>query len=270
MAEVARNLYADADLRVAEYRCSSGPEDAPFEEQFRSTCVALVRRGSFAVRSARGGAALGPGSVLLGNAGQPYTCSHEGRGDVCFSFGFGARLVEEVARGTQFRRPALPGAWPFTALPAMLESVAALEAGEPGPRIEEIAVDVLGRALHADATGSAAPPELRAADERRAQQAMRFIDAHAEEPITLRRLAMRGGVSAFHFLRSFRAASGTTPHQYLLGARVRRAAALLLRGDEAVTDVAFAAGFGDLSNFIRTFRRATGRSPRAFREARGL
>ena len=32
------------------------------------------------------------------------------------------------------------------------------------------------------------------------------------------------------------------------------------------TDVAFEAGFGDLSNFIRTFRRATGRSPRAFRQ----
>jgi transcriptional regulator GlxA family with amidase domain len=99
---------------------------------------------------------------------------------------------------------------------------------------------------------------------------MRFIDAHAGEPLTLRGLAGRARLSAYHFLRSFRAAAGTTPHQYLLGARLRRAAALLLGSDLPVTGIAYEAGFGDLSNFIRTFRRATGRSPRAFREARGL
>jgi AraC-like DNA-binding protein len=136
--------------------------------------------------------------------------------------------------------------------------------------VEEIAIDVLGRALHADATGSLPNDAVSAADERRAQQAMRFIDAHADEPITLRALAARARVSAFHFLRSFRAAAGTTPHQYLLAARLRRAAALLLHGDEPVTEVAFRAGFGDLSNFIRTFRRATGRSPRAYREEAGF
>ncbi|HEX9602943.1 MAG TPA: helix-turn-helix domain-containing protein [Myxococcales bacterium] len=57
----------------------------------------------------------------------------------------------------------------------------------------------------------------------------------------------------------------TTPHQYLVGARLRRAARLLLTTSLPVTEVALEAGFGDLSNFIRTFRRAAGRSPRAFR-----
>jgi AraC family transcriptional regulator len=46
---------------------------------------------------------------------------------------------------------------------------------------------------------------------------------------------------------------------------VRHAARLLLETRLPVTEVAFEAGFGDLSNFIRTFRKATGRSPRAFR-----
>ncbi|MFL5313363.1 MAG: helix-turn-helix domain-containing protein [Myxococcales bacterium] len=44
-----------------------------------------------------------------------------------------------------------------------------------------------------------------------------------------------------------------------------RAARLLLTTALPVTEVALEAGFGDLSNFIRTFRRAAGRSPRAFR-----
>jgi AraC family transcriptional regulator len=58
-----------------------------------------------------------------------------------------------------------------------------------------------------------------------------------------------------------------TPHQYLVRARLRRAARLLAREDRAITDVAYEAGFADLSNFVRTFGRAAGVSPREFRRA---
>jgi AraC-like DNA-binding protein len=45
----------------------------------------------------------------------------------------------------------------------------------------------------------------------------------------------------------------------------------LAEDDMAITDVAYDVGFGDLSNFVRTFRRAAGLSPRRFRQAsRGL
>jgi AraC-like DNA-binding protein len=265
VGHTVRELLSQRELRIAEYHCSSGPEDVPFEEQFRATSVAFVRGGSFAIRSPRGAAALGPGSLVLGNAREPYTCSHEGRGDLCLSFRYSERLLDEVAGGATFRRPALP-AGPLMALPAVVDAAVSGK----GPSLEEVAIEVLGRALEADATRTLRPEAPRAADERRAQEAMRFIDAHAGEPLTLRGLAGRARLSAYHFLRSFRAAAGTTPHQYLLGARLRRAAALLLGSDLPVTGIAYEAGFGDLSNFIRTFRRATGRSPRAFREARGL
>ena len=49
--------------------------------------------------------------------------------------------------------------------------------------------------------------------------------------------------------------------------RLRRAARLLADGGRSITDVAFGVGFGDLSNFVRTFHRAAGVSPRAFRQA---
>jgi AraC-like DNA-binding protein len=58
---------------------------------------------------------------------------------------------------------------------------------------------------------------------------------------------------------------GVTPHQYLVAARLRRAARLLADPERPVTEVAFEAGFGDLSHFVRTFRRATGVSPGRFR-----
>ena len=61
---------------------------------------------------------------------------------------------------------------------------------------------------------------------------------------------------------------GVTPHQYLVRSRLRHAARLLADDDRPITDVALDVGFGDLSNFVRTFHRAAGVSPRRFRQAR--
>ena len=60
---------------------------------------------------------------------------------------------------------------------------------------------------------------------------------------------------------------GVTPHQYLVRSRLRHAARLLADEERAVTDIAFDVGFADLSNFVRTFHRAAGVSPRGFRNA---
>lgn len=56
-----------------------------------------------------------------------------------------------------------------------------------------------------------------------------------------------------------------TPHQYLVRSRLRHAARLLADEERPVTDIAYEVGFGDLSNFVRTFHRAAGVSPRRFR-----
>jgi AraC-like DNA-binding protein len=60
---------------------------------------------------------------------------------------------------------------------------------------------------------------------------------------------------------------GVTPHQYLLRSRLRHAARLLADDDRPVTQIALDVGFADLSNFVRTFHRAAGVPPRAFRRA---
>ena len=74
-------------------------------------------------------------------------------------------------------------------------------------------------------------------------------------------------MSPFHFLRLFARVVGATPHQYLVRCRLRRAArALADDSARSVTDVAFDAGFGDISNFVRSFHRAAGVSPRRFRQ----
>ena len=107
----------------------------------------------------------------------------------------------------------------------------------------------------------------RALGRRRAVDAALWIDAHAHETIDLEDAATEAGLSPFHFLRVFANVLGVTPHQYLVRCRLRRAASLLAGDERSITDVALDVGFGDLSNFVRTFRRAAGVSPGRFRRA---
>jgi AraC-like DNA-binding protein len=108
---------------------------------------------------------------------------------------------------------------------------------------------------------------VAARDRRRAVETALWIDAHSHRDVSLEQAAKQAGITPFHFLRLFSQVLGVTPHQYLLRSRLRHAARLLAEEDRPVTDVAYDAGFGDLSNFVRTFHRAAGISPLKFRKA---
>jgi AraC-like DNA-binding protein len=95
----------------------------------------------------------------------------------------------------------------------------------------------------------------------------RHLDGAYDEPLTLGEMAAMAGLSRFHFVRSFRAVMGESPHQYLIAARLRAAANRLLDTREPVTLIALSVGFNDLSHFNATFRRAFGASPGAWRKA---
>jgi AraC family transcriptional regulator len=86
-------------------------------------------------------------------------------------------------------------------------------------------------------------------------------------PHDLRSLAQIAHLSPYHFLRTFEELTGTTPHQYLLRARLREAAIRLRIESTRVLDIGLACGFGDISNFNRSFRAEFGMSPRAYRHS---
>src|SRR5438067_2073568 len=140
-------------------------------------------------------------------------------------------------------------------------------AGRADAAADELALTFAARFAERASGAKRAPFTARARDRRRAIEAALWLDDHVHEPIDLHDAAAAAGLSAFHFLRLFTAVVGATPHQYLLRARLRRAARLLAAGERSITDVAYDVGFGDLSNFVRTFRRAAGVSPRRFRRA---
>ena len=77
---------------------------------------------------------------------------------------------------------------------------------------------------------------------RRMLRARDRMDRQYADPLDLPALAEVAGCSEAHFIRTFRAVFGETPHRYLQRRRVERAMALL-RADRSVTDVCFEVGF---------------------------
>jgi AraC-like DNA-binding protein len=100
---------------------------------------------------------------------------------------------------------------------------------------------------------------------RRMLRARDAMDRAYAEPLDVPTLAALAHVSPAHFIRTFRATFGETPHRYLQRRRVERAMFLLRTTDRSVTDVCLAVGFSSLGTFSRVFREVVGETPSAHR-----
>lgn len=78
-------------------------------------------------------------------------------------------------------------------------------------------------------------------------------------------LARQAGLSRFHFLRRWKEAFGTTPHEDLTRLRIARAKALLAADAASVTDVCLEVGFASLGSFSTLFAERAGCPPSAWR-----
>ncbi|MEA2449747.1 MAG: hypothetical protein QOG63_1679 [Thermoleophilaceae bacterium] len=94
-----------------------------------------------------------------------------------------------------------------------------------------------------------------------------LIDARYAEPLDVAAIARAAHSSPAHFSRSFKAAFGETPHQYLLTRRIERAKHLLSTTSMSVTDVSLDVGFLSLGSFSATFKRIVGVRPRDYRRS---
>lgn len=254
-------------VSAAAYICSAGPAERPIAEQHAAWSVSYVQSGSFGCTCRGRQFELMPGSVLLGRPGDEYICTHDHHrgGDQCLAFFIDEAVADEIGGGN---RP-----WETGALPPLAELIAWGElAGssaryQRGPRVDEIGVAVATKVV--DLIGGRRRAALRPgpADRRRAIESALWIEANAAQDVDLQALSQRSGLSVYHYLRLFASVVGVTPHQFLLRCRLRRAARLLIDEDRPVTEIALEVGYADLSNFVRSFHRAAGVSPRAYRRA---
>ena len=102
-------------------------------------------------------------------------------------------------------------------------------------------------------------------DLKRLTRVTEFINASVEQAFTVNELASIACMSPAHFSRSFKAATGTAPHEYVSRARLDLAKRLLLTSDRLLVDIAYATGFSSQANFNRAFRKAVGTTPSAYR-----
>jgi AraC-like DNA-binding protein len=270
MTLATRFIAGEADWQVTEVRCGAGPADPPFEERHDRICMAVVLDGTFAYRSALGAGILAPGAVLLGNAGECFECGHRHSvGDRCLSFHFDPSFYERILGD-------VPGATRLTldrvALPPG-ELGAGLAAGvdrafEHPAAAEEYAHDLAAHVASAMLDRPLVPATVRGKTGR-IQELVHWIDTEIDQPLSLADLARRAAMSPYHCLREFRRVVGMTPYQYILARRLRRAAGRLRDGADPILQVALEAGFADLSEFNRRFRRALGMTPGAYRARLG-
>ena len=95
----------------------------------------------------------------------------------------------------------------------------------------------------------------------------RYIEAHADERLTLGGLSQQAGLSRSHLQRAFKAAFGVSPKVYQDAIRMKHLRRALKEGDD-VTGAIFSAGFGSISRVYGEEMRSLGMTPRAYR-ARG-
>src|SRR4029077_4263233 len=95
------------------------------------------------------------------------------------------------------------------------------------------------------------------------------MDRAYAEPLNVRAVAAVAYLSEAHFIRSFRATFGETPHRYLQRRRVERSMFLLRETDRSVTDICLDVGFTSVGTYTRTFREIVGETPSDYRASNG-
>ena len=109
------------------------------------------------------------------------------------------------------------------------------------------------------------PARLEREDLVRLRRARDRIDRDFAEPLDVPLLAREALMSVGHFQRSFKAAYGETPYQWLMTRRIERAMALFRNTDLSVTDVCMAVGCTSLGSFSARFTDLVGETPTAYR-----
>ena len=114
--------------------------------------------------------------------------------------------------------------------------------------------------IHISRMTASAAPSRESQYDPKIQQVLSYINEHLHEELTVYQLAERAYLSKYHFMRLFKAQTGSTVHAYVRQKRLLHAARLIREG-VSVGKAAADSGFGDYSAFHRAFRESFGISP---------
>lgn len=231
--------------------------------------IATFTAGAQRHRVGRHRGVAGPGCVLIIPAGETHTGEAEQEEGWSYRAFYpdedtlGALAAELFAgwrRGpVDFDVAPLHEDRPLARRLAALHLIAETAVGEPLARQQAFAAALTAVLLrHARPGGTL---RIAGAEPRPVRRAIDLARARFNDPkLGVADLAEAAGLSAFHFMRCFRATTGVTAHGFVTQSRVVEARRLLARGTPAA-EVAHAVGFADQSHLVRRFRAALGVTP---------
>ena len=230
--------------------------EEPAAERFQ---INIVERGWFRLGYRRQEWTLGTGSFFLSRPNELYRYSHMPhlQPDTCLILEFSdvtAELAGIFAR--------LPLVLPATNRLRFLQLQLCSRAADDNPMaLESLAGELVDASVkvHDDRHRLYGTEQLHWYA-RRIRAARELMEADPTGDHSLYHLSSQVAMSPFLFARVFRELIGLPPHKYLVRLRLRRARSLLESG-MSVTDACYAAGFNNLSHFVRTFRKHLGFVP---------
>lgn len=109
-------------------------------------------------------------------------------------------------------------------------------------------------------------PQPQTAENDRITQAIRYMNTHLCEPMTVHDVACAVNCSQSHFSREFKAHTGYSPYEYIVLRRIDRAKHMLTATRMTVKEIAYHTGYNSEENFIHSFQKNVGISPTLFRK----
>ena len=97
-------------------------------------------------------------------------------------------------------------------------------------------------------------------------KARKYIEEHADEELSLTKIAKVVSINANYLSENFKQVTGTNFVEYVRRIRYENARELLRNSNRRISEIAFAVGFQSLSQFNRVFKKLSGKSPTEFRE----
>ncbi len=260
-------FWKHPDLPFAECRYSKDSDRHYVAHMHRTFSIGAIGRGEVVYRIGDETATLRPGSLVLINPETLHSCNPTGSGDRTYyvlylDAPWCARLTGERPEGGSFRPVARSHLKDEVVYRRYLQAMETLMGEGDIAEKERVLVDIVTAILSRVREGEEA--EARAAVSARIERLKRRLNAEASIDVSMTELAGEFKANPFTLLRQFKAATGMTPHRYLLNCRIERARALLRRGED-LSSVAVDCGFFDQSHFHRYFKAMTAVTPKEYR-----
>jgi AraC-like DNA-binding protein len=233
--------------------------------------LVLVEAGARQVRHRGTSRVLGPGSLFINASGE----EHAGASESGWSFrslylppAYFIEANREVGGGERLPCFSSLVLEQPTVTERFLAACDSLAEGEGVLASESLLMAVLVETLLRTADGHPELPKL-GHEPRAVRLVQEYLREHIDGNVGLDALVGLTGLSRFHLIRVFRAATGLAPHAWQLQLRIHWAKVLLTQG-RSLVDVALETGFADQSHFTRKFKQVVGLPPGAFlRRVRG-